>query len=122
MDKLVDAGVTEFVFIIGYLGDKIEQFLTEHYGKYELNFVIQTVGKGIGHAIWLAKDEIKDGEDILIVLGDTIFEADLKSAFVPASELPFSFNPGDQTQTLNSPGITAKIPPPTPLLPGSPTR
>ena len=81
MDKLVDAGVTEFVFIIGYLGDKIEQFLTEHYGKYELNFVIQTVGKGIGHAIWLAKDEIKDGEDILIVLGDTIFEADLKSVF-----------------------------------------
>lgn len=81
MDKLVDAGVDEFVFIIGYLGDKIEQYLTDNYGSCGLKFVIQTVGKGIGHAIWLAKEEISNDEEILIVLGDTIFEADLKSVF-----------------------------------------
>jgi hypothetical protein len=40
------------------------------------------------------------------------------SALVPARELPLTVRPGDHTQTLNSPGITARIPPPTPLLPG----
>ena len=44
------------------------------------------------------------------------------SALVPAKELPLSFKPGDQTQTEKQPGITARIPPPTPLFPGKPTR
>lgn len=81
MDNLVAAGIDEFVFIIGYLGDKIEQFLTENYAQVKLSFVMQTVGKGIGHAIWLAKNEINVEEPVFIVLGDTIFEADLKEVF-----------------------------------------
>ena len=81
MDNLVRDGVTEIVFIIGYLGDRIEQYLTENYGHYKLEFVIQTVGKGIGHAIWLAKDHIDLDKPLLIVLGDTIYEADLTSVF-----------------------------------------
>ena len=81
MDHLVAAGIDEFVFIIGYLGDKIEQFLTDNYADVKLSFVMQTVGKGIGHAIWLAKNEINVEEPVFIVLGDTIFEADLKEVF-----------------------------------------
>lgn len=87
MDRLVEAGVTEFVFVIGYLGDRIEQFLTEHYKNYQLSFVIQTVGKGIGHAVWLAKDHFTGPDPILIVLGDTIFEADLKKVFASPTSL-----------------------------------
>ncbi len=81
MDNLVRAGVDKFVFVIGYLGDRIEQYLTENYGNFKLEFVIQTVGKGSGHAIWLAKDHIQSDEPLLIVLGDTIFEADLSAVF-----------------------------------------
>ena len=44
------------------------------------------------------------------------------SAFIPASEFPAAFNSGDHTHTVNCPGTTATIPPPTPLLPGKPTR
>ena len=53
MDRLVEAGVTDFVFVIGYLGDRIEQYITENYGGYKSTFVIQTLGRGIGHAVWL---------------------------------------------------------------------
>lgn len=81
MDRLAEAGVSEFVFVIGYLGDRIEQYIRENYGQYQSTFVIQTLGKGIGHAIWLAREEFVDGHSMVIVLGDTIFEADLKSAF-----------------------------------------
>ena len=44
------------------------------------------------------------------------------NAFIPASEFPAAFNSGDHTHTVNCPGTTATIPPPTPLLPGKPTR
>ena len=44
------------------------------------------------------------------------------NAFIPASEFPAAFNSGDHTHTVNCPGTTATIPPPTPLLPGNPTR
>lgn len=79
MDNLVNAGIDDFVFIIGYLGDRIEQYLTEHYAQCKLTFVMQTVGKGIGHAVWLTREEVNHEEPVFIVLGDTIFEADLKS-------------------------------------------
>lgn len=79
VDSLKKAGINEFVFIIGYLGDKIEQYISENHKDCKSTFVIQTLGKGIGHAIWLAKNEFADDEPVLIVLGDTIFEADLAS-------------------------------------------
>ena len=44
------------------------------------------------------------------------------SAAVPISELPLPSRPGDHTATEQTPGTTAMIPPPTPLLPGRPTR
>lgn len=78
VDGLLQEGIKEIVFIIGYLGDKIENYITQAYPKLNAHFVIQTTGKGIAHAIWLAKDFIPEKEDILIVLGDTIWDADLK--------------------------------------------
>ena len=78
LDQLIQAGIEEMVFVIGYLGDKVEQYITTKYPNVKAEFVIQTTGKGIGHAIWLTKDLIGE-EELFIVLGDTIFESDLKS-------------------------------------------
>ncbi|MCX6189628.1 MAG: sugar phosphate nucleotidyltransferase [Bacteroidetes bacterium] len=78
IDELKAIGVKEYVFVIGYLGDKIEQYITNHYPKLNSQFVLQTLGKGVGHAIWLCSDKIDRNEELLIVLGDTIFDVDLK--------------------------------------------
>lgn len=77
IESLIEAGVNEFVFIIGYMGDKIEQFITQTYPNIHADFVIQTTGRGTGHAIWLAKEKIGESE-ILIVLGDTIADVNLR--------------------------------------------
>jgi glucose-1-phosphate thymidylyltransferase len=61
------------------LGDKIEQYVTTHYHDINCDFVIQTDGKGTGHAIWLAKDLLPDNEPVFIVFGDTIVQADLSN-------------------------------------------
>lgn len=78
VDELIQQGITELVFIIGYMGDKIEKYVSSRYPDIKSSFVIQTSGKGTAHAIWLAKDIVSPDEDILIVFGDTIFKADLK--------------------------------------------
>src|SRR4051812_19009590 len=78
IDTLVKAGFDDFVFIIGYLGEKIEWFIKEKYSHIKSSFVIQAPREGIGHAVWLARDLIGPDDELLIVLGDTIFDIDLK--------------------------------------------
>ena len=43
-------------------------------------------------------------------------------AAVPSLELPCAFRPGDHTAMDARPGAIARMPPPTPDLPGRPTR
>jgi glucose-1-phosphate thymidylyltransferase len=76
IEALIHAGVHEFVFVIGYMGDKIESYITTHYPDVKTDFVIQTTGKGTAHAIWLTKELVQDDE-LLIVLGDTIADVNL---------------------------------------------
>jgi glucose-1-phosphate thymidylyltransferase len=78
LDQLVDAGVEEYVFILGYLGEKIKAFLEDHYPKIKKNYVYQGDRQGLGQAIYLCKDLLKDEEELLIQLGDTILDIDIK--------------------------------------------
>ncbi len=80
LDELTGLGFDEVTFIIGYKGEMIREFVTENY-KFKANFVEQPEMKGLGHAIWLAKPYHYTDEPVLIVLGDTIFKADLRKVF-----------------------------------------
>lgn len=79
VDSLISRGLNDFIFIIGYLGDKIESFINEKYPTINASFVVQEPREGTGQAVWLAHHLIENNEDILIVLGDTIVEYDLQS-------------------------------------------
>ncbi len=88
IDRMVKAGFTEFVFVIGYLGEKIESFVKENYPHLITHFVIQNKREGLGHAIYLTREFISPKEELFIVLGDTIFEADIESVLqLPTSAL-----------------------------------
>jgi len=78
LDSLRPAGIDEVVLVVGYLGEKVVDYVQ---GTYDLKVQVveQEERLGLGHAIWLTKDCVKPGEPILIVLGDTIVEADLAS-------------------------------------------
>ena len=77
VDYLIAGGFNEFVFIIGYLGDKIEDYVKSKYPRLKSSFIIQEPREGTGHAVWLAKDLVQAEDDLLIVLGDTIIDFDL---------------------------------------------
>lgn len=77
IDTLIEAGIEEFCFITGYMGDRIRQWAEEKY-DIPMAWVIQKETLGLGHAILMAEKEIA-GAPVFIILGDTIFDADLQS-------------------------------------------
>jgi len=77
VDQLMDAGIDEFIFIVGYLGEKIQDYVLENYPQLKTHFVFQNERHGTGHAIELTKAIVGDDE-VFVVLGDTICEYDIK--------------------------------------------
>jgi glucose-1-phosphate thymidylyltransferase len=77
VDKLVEVGMNEFVFVIGYLGDKVRDFIEETYPDLQTEFVYQEDREGSAHAIATAREAIEDEDEIIIAFGDTIFDVDL---------------------------------------------
>ena len=78
VDNLISAGIQDFIFIVGYLGDKIEEFIRSNYPGINKKFILQEPREGIGHAVWLARDLITGDDDLIIALGDTVFDIGLK--------------------------------------------
>lgn len=79
IDQLVnDLDIKEFILVIGYLGDKIKHYIETRYPDLDIQFVHQEVRQGLGHAIYKGIDAFEDAEELLIVLGDTIVEGNLK--------------------------------------------
>ena len=77
VDQLLEAGVTEFIFVIGYLGEKIQRYIEKTYPQLTHTFVTQNDRRGTGHAIWLTKDAVGTDE-VMIVLGDTVCDYNVK--------------------------------------------
>ncbi len=87
VDQLIEAGVTEYVFVIGYLGEKIQRYIDKTYPQLSCTFVTQSDRRGTGHAIWLTRDAVKDDE-VMIVLGDTVCDYNVKETIAsPVSQI-----------------------------------
>ena len=77
VDQLLEAGVTEFVFVIGYLGEKIQRYVDKTYPHLKHSFVTQNDRRGTAHAILLTREFIQEDE-VMIVLGDTVCDYNVK--------------------------------------------
>lgn len=77
VDQLREAGIKDFIFIIGYLGEKIKNYVEHEYPDLNCSFVHQNERFGTGHAINLTRELVGDDE-VIIILGDTIAEYDVK--------------------------------------------
>jgi glucose-1-phosphate thymidylyltransferase len=85
VDQLREVGIDEFIFVVGYLGDKIQDYVEQTYPNLKTHFVNQTDRKGTAHAIELAKS-IVGNDEVFISLGDTICEFDIREVI----ESPYS--------------------------------
>lgn len=67
--------IDEAVFIIGYLGEQIEEYVTSEYPRLPVRFVVQDEMLGQSHAIWLAREGLEG--PMLMAFVDTLIETDL---------------------------------------------
>lgn len=74
--QLREAGINEFIFIVGYLGEKIQDYVKSKYPDLKAHYVHQVDRQGVGHAIRLTKS-IVNNDEVFVVLGDTICEYDV---------------------------------------------
>lgn len=77
LDGLIAFGIDEVVLVVGFLGEKIVDYVRSNY-RIRSSFITQKELNGLGWAIYLAREHIRD-DPILIILGDTIFETDLNA-------------------------------------------
>ncbi len=85
VDQLHEAGINEFIFIVGYLGEKIQDYVKQCYPDLICHFVYQNERQGTGHAIELTRNIVGDDE-VFVTLGDTICDYDVKEVL----ESPYS--------------------------------
>lgn len=76
MDALIQNGITDFVIVTGYLHEKIEDFVTNHYGNtVHVTFIYNKVYETTNniYSLWLARPEA-DGEDFLLLDSDLLYD------------------------------------------------
>lgn len=73
-----DKIASSIILVTGFLGDKIKDYLNNSF-RFKFDYVEQAEAKGLGHAVYCAKSVFRNKNDeTLIILGDTLFDVDLK--------------------------------------------
>lgn len=70
-----DLNDCRLVFIIGYLGDKIQDYMKNHYPDVETNYYVQEKMLGQTHAIAMAREQLNG--PTLVLFSDTIVQDDM---------------------------------------------
>ncbi len=75
LEPLIELNPEEVIFVIGYKGDQITTHVRNRF-KFKSTFVAQDKLLGLGYAVHMAMQHVKD-EPLLVILGDTIVDCDL---------------------------------------------
>jgi len=67
--------IDEVVFVVGYLGTQVQEFVGKAYPGLKARYVEQAEMLGQSHAVWLAREGLRG--PMLLVFVDTLIEADL---------------------------------------------
>lgn len=74
LDTLEASGVTKVSLVVGQMADLIEAYVSKNH-SLPAEYVVQSEPRGLGHAVSLGLSE--DDREVLVILGDTIFETNL---------------------------------------------
>jgi glucose-1-phosphate thymidylyltransferase len=76
IDPLIEQGITEYLIILGYLGEKIKAFVEEKYPHLSVSYIYQEERLGSAHAVWIGRHFFKDADEVIIAFGDAIIDVD----------------------------------------------
>lgn len=77
LDAVLPLRPEEIVLVVGYMGERVVEYIERDRPGLPVRYAEQAERKGLGHAIYVAREALAAEGPVLVVLGDTIFEADL---------------------------------------------
>ena len=99
IDWIVDDALflkpSETIFITGYKASAVDEYLKQKPEWGAVRTVVQSNPQGLGEAISLALPYVNDDEPLLIILGDTLFEADLSILEKASENVLYTFKVAD---------------------------
>ena len=86
---------SETIFITGYKASLVDDYLKQKPEWGNVSTVVQANPQGLGEAVSLALPYVNDDEPLLIILGDTLFEADLSLLENATENVLYTFKVAD---------------------------
>ena len=75
-DQVIDLGAEQLVVVVGYMKEKIIDHYGDEYRGVPITYTHQREQKGLAHALLTAEEHVDD--DFMLLLGDNIFQGNLK--------------------------------------------
>jgi len=75
-EQLAELGADEFVVVVGYLKESIIEHYGDEFEGIPITYTHQREQNGLAHALLMVEEHIDD--DFMLMLGDNIFNANLK--------------------------------------------
>jgi len=79
LETIKNLHVDELLLVVSEKGEEIVKAASQ-FVPWKISFLLQREQRGLGDAIYQAKEKIKKNEELLIILGDTIAEGPIKKA------------------------------------------
>jgi len=77
IDRFSGLDIDEIIFVIAPGGEPIVDYVSKEFKNYKISIAYQDKPLGLGHAVYQGVKNVDDSS-AMVVLGDTIFEADIK--------------------------------------------
>lgn len=78
LEQIKVIATQEVIFIVGYKGDEIKQWVMANYPDMDAHFVVQEEPLGQAHALWLCRPFL-DESPLFITFGDGIIDAEYET-------------------------------------------
>ena len=76
LDLMSDVTTEEVIFVVGYRGDQIREWIAENYPHLDAHWVVQENALGQAHAVHLCKEFLEKDGQVVVGFGDGIIKAD----------------------------------------------
>ena len=79
LDQMKPILTEEVVFVVGYRGDQIREWIDANYPELDTHYVVQAEAKGQAHAVSLCREFMETDGEIVVGFGDGVIKADYAS-------------------------------------------
>ena len=72
LDEMMPILTEEVIFVVGYRGDQIREWIDANYPQLDTHYVVQEVAKGQAHAVGMCREFLEKDGEVVVAFGDGV--------------------------------------------------